>query len=458
MAERTASLNPHLDGDERANLIDEIEAEELEKGTRTATAGFDYTFSVPKSVSVLWGVADAGTQALIVDAHHAAVAEVVGLLEREIAVTRAGAHGRTGAVLMKPIVGIAATAYDHWDSRAGDPQLHTHVVIANKVRTADDQGRWRTLDSRGLFPSVVALSEHYNAVLADTLARSFGVEWERRDRGANRNPGFELSGVGEELIGEFSHRGRDIEEELDRRIAEHVADHGRRPSRQTVVKMRAQVTIDTRPPKQVRSLADLTTEWRTRASRALGGDPTAWAQALTSRTADRAARGLLRADDVPPDAVVEVARATVGAVSEKRSTWKHWNLWAEASRQTLEWRFASTPDREAAVAAIVEEAKRISISLTPPELAYSPDTFRRSDGTSLFRPRHAVCYSSEEILAAEARLLARGEDRGAPRVDLDVIEDVAGEVAGRKCWDTDSATNRSPPSPASPSRGDGSTS
>ena len=137
--------------------------------------------------------------------------------------------------------------------------------------------------------------------------------------------------------------------------------------------MRAQVTIDTRPPKQVRSLADLTTEWRTRAGRALGGDPTAWAQALTSRTADRAARGLLRADDVPPDAVVEVARATVGAVSENRSTWKHWNLWAEASRQTLEWRFASTPDREAAVAAVVEEAKRISISLTPPELAYSPD-------------------------------------------------------------------------------------
>ena len=91
---------------------------------------------------------------------------------------------------MKPIVGIAATAYDHWDSRAGDPQLHTHVVIANKVRTADDQGRWRTLDSRGLFPSVVALSEHYNAVLADTLARSFGVEWERRDRGAEPEPGL----------------------------------------------------------------------------------------------------------------------------------------------------------------------------------------------------------------------------------------------------------------------------
>lgn len=57
--ERAASLNPHLSDEERAQLIDEIEGDELAKGAHTATAGFDYTFSVPKSVSALWGVADA---------------------------------------------------------------------------------------------------------------------------------------------------------------------------------------------------------------------------------------------------------------------------------------------------------------------------------------------------------------------------------------------------------------
>ena len=48
--------------------------------------------------------------------------------------------------------------------------------------------------------AVVALSEHYNAVLADRLTGTFGLGWEARDRGANRNPAWEIAGVGEELI------------------------------------------------------------------------------------------------------------------------------------------------------------------------------------------------------------------------------------------------------------------
>lgn len=443
--ERVASLNPHLNDEERAALIDEIESNELVKGSMTATAGFDFTFSVPKSVSVLWGVADAGTQSLIVDAHHEAVAQVMALLEREVAVTRAGAHGRTGAVLMKPIKGVAATAFDHWDSRAGDPQLHTHVVVANKVRTDDERGKWRTLDSRGLYPSVVALSEHYNAVLADTLVRNFGLEWERRDRGANRNPGFEIAGISEELITIFSHRGRNIEEELDKRIAEYEVTYGRRPRVKTIIEMRSRITIDTRPPKEINSLAELTANWRSRAARELGEDASTWARGVLARGAlggaGQPARGLLRADDISPVAVAEVARATVGAVSQKRSTWRHWNLWAEASRQTMEWRFATVEEREAAVGAIVEEAQRVSLSLTPPELAYSPGVFRRSAGTSLFRPKHAVTFTSEEILAAEDRLLARGEDRKSPVVDLDVIEEVSDkEVQGHLLSDEQVAT------------------
>ena len=162
----------------------------MAKGSQTATAGFDFTFSVPKSVSVLWGVADAGIQALIVDAHHAAVAEV-------LATSRARGRRHPGGMPTHEtapsptydVAGVAATAYDHWDSRAGDPQLHTHVVVSNKVRTVFD-GRWRTLDSRPMLASVVALSEHYNAVLADRLTGSFGLEWEMRDAGREPEPGL----------------------------------------------------------------------------------------------------------------------------------------------------------------------------------------------------------------------------------------------------------------------------
>ncbi|MFF0973661.1 relaxase domain-containing protein, partial [Kocuria sp. CPCC 205295] len=67
---RVADLDPGLGMGERAEQIGQIEAEEIERGNRRAVAGFDYTFSVPKSVSVLWGVADAGTQALIAQSHH----------------------------------------------------------------------------------------------------------------------------------------------------------------------------------------------------------------------------------------------------------------------------------------------------------------------------------------------------------------------------------------------------
>lgn len=159
-----------------------IEAEESERGTRRAVAGFDFTFSIPKSASVLWAVADAGTQALIARAHHAAVAELVAFMEREVAATRTGATAADGAVAQVDVHGLIATAYDHYDSRAGDPHLHTHVVISNKVQTVLD-GKWRSLDGRPMHAAVVALSELHEPVFADHLTCMFGVGWEPRDRG-----------------------------------------------------------------------------------------------------------------------------------------------------------------------------------------------------------------------------------------------------------------------------------
>ncbi|MEO6712762.1 MAG: MobF family relaxase, partial [Mycobacteriales bacterium] len=248
---------------------------------RRAVAGYDLTFSVPKSVSALWGIADAGTQALIVEAHHQAVGEVLDFVEREVAATRRGVGTRNGAVAQADVVGVVATAFDHWDSRLGDPQLHTHVVVANKVKTAED-GRWRSLDGRPLHASVVALSEHYNAVLADRLTRVLGIEWEQRDRGEERSAAWELAPVPDELVREFSSRSRGIDLETDRLIATYVEKHGRRPSAETVIRLRATATLTTRPEKQIRSLADLTAEWRGRAEHILGTGARAWARQVTA--------------------------------------------------------------------------------------------------------------------------------------------------------------------------------
>ena len=417
--ERVDALPAELDHRARDATVAQIEAEEANRGTRKAVAGFDYTFSVPKSVSVIWGVADAGTQALIAQAHHEAIAEVIDLMEREVAATRTGTTAGDGAVAQVDVAGLIATAFDHYDSRGSDPQLHTHVVVSNKVQTVLD-GKWRSLDGRPMHAAVVALSEHYNAVLADRLTRTFGIEWETRDRGRDRNPAWEITGVSEELIAAFSTRSQDIEAETDRLIDDYAAEHGRRPLAKTIVKLRAQATLATRPEKQVRSLADLTAEWRNRAGHVLGQDATGWARSVTN---NREAM-LLRADDIPLDMVAELGQAVVEEVSEKRASWRHWNLHAEASRQTMGWRFTTAQDREAIVGMIVDASEQASLRLTPPELASSPVAFQRPDGSSVFRPRHATVYSSEQLLAAEDRLLARANTTTAPAVPLSTVEKI----------------------------------
>jgi conjugative relaxase-like TrwC/TraI family protein len=398
---------------------------------RRAVAGYDLTFSVPKSVSTLWGVADEGTQALVVEAHHRAIAEVIGLVEREVAATRRGVSAGNGAVAQADVVGVIATAFDHWDSRLGDPQLHTHVVVSNKVQTTED-GRWRSLDGRPLHAAGVALSEHYNAVLADGLTRLLGIDWEQRPRGPERTPAWELAPVTDDLIREFSSRSRGIDLEKDRLIEAYVRDHGRRPSSATIIRLRAIATLSTRPEKTIRSLADLTQEWRGRAGQVLGTGAPEWARQITGQMSARPQpAGLLRADDIPLDLAGQVADSVVGAVSGKRSTWRHWNLWAEALRQTMGWRFQSADDRERVVGLIVEEAKTKSVRLTPPEFAYVPEVFRRADGTSRFRPHYSSTYSSADLLAAEDRLLGLSRVADAPVVRIDRVARAASTEDGR---------------------------
>lgn len=418
--ERSTALSASLTPVERGHAVAAIEAEEVARGSRQAVAGFDFTFSIPKSASVLWAVADAGTQALIADAHHAAVAEVVAFIEREVAATRAGATIGDGAAAQVDVRGVIATAYDHYDSRSGDPHLHTHVVISNKVQTVLDD-KWRSLDSRPMHAATVAISELHEGVFADRLTRLLGVDWELRARGRDRNAGWAIGTVSEVLVAEFSTRSRHIEEETDSLIAEFVQQHGHRPNSATIMKLRAQATRSTRPEKTIHSLADLTDGWRSRASSILGGDATAWAREVASNETPL----LFRADDIPLDVIRSIGESVVAAVGEKRSTWRRWNLTAEAARQTMRYRFASMEDREAVIGLVVDAAEQVSLRLTPFELASSPIQFRRNDESSVFRPKNSTVFSSIVLLDAEDRLLELGRNLTGPTVSLATIEKFA---------------------------------
>ncbi|MFI2294465.1 MobF family relaxase [Isoptericola sp. NPDC019571] len=418
-ARRVHGIDRSLPAAEFDAEVARIRVQEAARGSQTATAGFDLTFSVPKSVSVLWGLADATTQELIVAAHHDAVGQVLDFLEREVAATRTG-HGGVAQV---PVVGVAATAYDHWDSRANDPQLHTHLVISNKVKAAHD-GQWRTLDSRALHHAVVALSEHYNAVLADRLTNTFGVGWERRDRGPERSTRWEVAGVRDELLAEFSSRSRDIEVVKGRLIDEFVTSHGRRPSARQVVKLRAQATLETRPEKTIHSLAGLTADWWRRAQPLLGREPTAWAR----RVALGGSVPVPSADAVPPDLVDDVSAQVVNVVSQKRATWTHWNLWAEPPDRRWvggwrppptasgSWRSWWTPPRGG-------RSSSRRASWQAPRRRCAGPTGRAPCARSTARK-----FTSHEPLAMEDRLLLLAADAGGPAVDRTTASRV---VAGR---------------------------
>ncbi len=184
---------------------------------------------------------------------------------------------------------------------------------------------------------------------------------------------------------------------------------------------RARATLATRPEKSVHALSDLSESWRARGGAVLRADPADWARTVLTPGNPRAFGPTGRSDGD----VVQVARQVVEVVGEKRSTWRHWNLWAEASRQTMGWRFATVESREGAIARVVAEATRQSVRLTPGDLAPTPAILERDDGSCVFRPRHSAYFTSEHHLRAEARLLDGVKALDGPTVPAAAVEEAA---------------------------------
>jgi len=235
-----------------------------------AVVGYDFTFTVPKSVSVLWALGDDETRVKVHGAHRDAVTHALEFVEEQVVRSRVG----PGGVRQIRTRGMLAVAFEHWDTRAGDPNLHTHVVLANKTQGHD--GQWRSLDGKTIFAAAVTVSELYDVLLADALARVLPVSWSLRGRGARRNPAFEVDGIGEDLLAEFSTRSGQIHEAADVWAQRFRVERGREASRRETTKARQHFTLTTRPAKQVHRLADLFADWANRARARTGAEPTTW--------------------------------------------------------------------------------------------------------------------------------------------------------------------------------------
>jgi conjugative relaxase-like TrwC/TraI family protein len=379
-------------------------------------AGFDLTFSISKSVSVMWALGDDETRHVIEKCHRQAIEFVLNYAESEVFCSRSETNG----IVSEDLTGVVAASFTHFTSRADDCQLHEHLVVWNRACSVSD-GKWRTLDSKAIFKATTTLSELHQGVLSDLLTAELGVGWEARGRRHSTKPRYEITEVPEALMAEFSQRSEQIAARGEELNSSFVAAHGRQPTVVETMRLRQVATIATRPQKTHRSLAELTATWRERAA---GHVPEDEQPAWVSSLAGRNDLPLLHANDLAEPILNDAAQAVVTTVAEHHSTYGRQNLLAEAHRLLHGVRFASPDDRVAVAEHITDLAVARSVVLTLPSMHHTPDRYMRPDGSSRLQPRNHLVYTTEVLLDAEARILEAGREHGAVRVSTATVANI----------------------------------
>jgi conjugative relaxase-like TrwC/TraI family protein len=167
--------------------------------------GYDLTFSAPKGISLLWAFGPGDIRDAISVANDHAVGAVLDHLSTEACYARRGAGGHQ----LVEANGFIGAAFRHRTSRAGDPQLHTHVVVPNLVCGVD--GQWSAPDGRHLYTWKMTAGTLYRSALRAELA-PLGLAWHVRRNGLG-----ELRDVPKTILRAFSKRRVDIEEAMQQR-------------------------------------------------------------------------------------------------------------------------------------------------------------------------------------------------------------------------------------------------
>ena len=394
---------------------------ENSKKHQTAIAGFDLVFTPSKSVSIAWGLGDKELRKSIEAAHEHAIQDVVRHLESNVVMTR---RGHNGIRQIDTKSGIIGTKFRHYDSRAGDPNLHDHVVIANRVEGADD--KWSSIDGRTLYQYGVECSELYNSKVQEYVTNLTGLQFEPRMQ--NGKPIHEIVGISDETIRAFSSRRGDISAELDKVKAKFIDDNGYEPSEKQLIKLAQQATLATRPAKsEARSLEDLHTEW------------VAAAHALSEHGVHvpvdhQLAESLKNASLNYEQSVLQGTRqeaystpleahtdAVLSRLEEARSTWRRTHINAETTRYVRELGLNETQDK-GLISSIRQSIVEDSLPLHIKDTRLTPREYLRKDGTSQYQRIDAELFTSERVLAAENKILDAASRAVIPASTVDVFE------------------------------------
>lgn len=349
--------------------------------------GFDLTWKAPKSVSLLFGIGTPEVASVVRDAHDAAVDAAFGYTEANAFASRTGAGG-AGQIAVE---GVTAAKFRHRTSRAGDPHLHTHVLVANLAEGVD--GKWRTLDGRLIYSHAKTAGYLYQAHLRHELTTRLGVEW-----GPVVNGCADLAGIDREVIVGFSDRRKEI--------LEHLDDVGFRSARAAQL-----ATLDTRSAKTTGDDVSMRDVWEAKAAD-LDFDPDDL-DALTGRATKL---------ELSDTAVAELFDHLVGpdGLTAQASTFDRRDviegiagqLHAGATVEQIEAfadEFLARPD----IVALVDHQGLVTSTV-----------IRRADGKIIASPVANLRWSTADLIAIERRLVdtaVRRVAEGAGIVDPVIV-------------------------------------
>lgn len=392
------------------------------KAHQKAVAGYDLVFTPPKSVSIAWGLGDEQLRRSIETAHELAIQDVIRHLEKNVVMTR---RGRNGVRQIDTAGGVIGTKFRHWDSRAGDPNLHDHVVIANRVQGVD--GQWSSIDGRMLYQYGVECSELYNARVQQYVTELTGLQFEARSLNG-KQPVHEIVGIDDEMVRAFSSRRGEISAALEQVTAKFVEEHGYAPSEKQLIQLAQQATLATRPAKDgVHSLEELHAEWvaQAHALREQGVDlpvEGALAEKLKAASAEYEQQVLqAKRQQAYESPVQEHAAAIVARLEESRSTWRRTHVNAEMLRYARDLGLNEKQDATL-LDSIREHLNAEMLPLHAQGQRLTPREFMRADGTSQYQKINHELFTSERVLAAESAILDAATQQVIPASSLEVFE------------------------------------
>jgi len=406
---------------------------EAERSQPKAVMFYDLTFSVPKSVTVLWAAysraateADAAGDtstahrmqekaATIETAVSDANAVMLDHVEDQV-VSRVGRHGGKNATgRWVDTRNITVASFPQHTSRERDPQLHTHNAVLNRVECPD--GTWRAIDGKALFAAKASAAAIAGMELREQLTRDLGVSWVKREDGND----FEVSGIEQDEMDLLSTRTRTLTTKADQLVAEYEAHHGRAATSWELNRLRQQATLATRPAKS--HAGETNAEMLDRADATMRGEVAGGLARIAARfDTATATRSADRQEWSPQAVIAEAVEACHG--DNGRSTFNR----SELSRRIglalpPHLGLSESGESRALIERLTDQAlaSDLLVQTAGYEIGDVPDDHRLANGRAATIGPDAVRYAARGHIAAEHAILRAAGERGRTAAPKDAI-------------------------------------